>query len=199
MNIGLSDLSLLCADIVLMSHVHKPQEWMFGDTEILYMGSPYRTTYGEVEDKSVVRVDLDDRRAAAPSWTRIPTPCAGMYLVEDAWENGEFVAGAHGLPSVSDIVGSEIRFRYTVEPDERAQAEQVALAWKQRWLDAGAIDVKVEPEVATSTRARVPEVAAAMTLGDKLMALWKSRDTTPEPPRAERLISMAGDLEKSAS
>lgn len=193
--VGLADLQLIGADMVVMGHIHKPQDWQIGSTPILYTGSPYRTTYGEIEEKSVVIVDAPDDGSPV-TWERIPTPCAAMYLVTDAWENGAFVAGAYGLPPApEDIRGAEIRFRYSVEADQRVAAAAAATRWKNDWLELGAADVQVEDVVSTVNRARAPEVAAAQTTADKLRALWCARETIPEPARAERLITMASELE----
>ena len=77
MNVGLSDFDLLGADVVVMGHIHKPQEWITPcGTDVLYTGSPYRTTFGEVEEKGVVLLDTEGdllgsappRSAPACSW-----------------------------------------------------------------------------------------------------------------------------------
>jgi len=196
MHVGTSDLALLEADIVIMGHIHKPQEFQHGSTPMLYTGSPFRTSYGETEEKSVLLVEY--RGANLVKWQRIPTPCARMFLVTDAWngDDGCFEGAAVMHVDPDEVPGAEIRMRYTVAPDQRDAARAIASHWRDEWLALGASDVKVEESVETSTRARAPEVAAALTLGDKLLALWRARDTTPESPRKEVLIELAQGLEQ---
>ena len=198
MRVGLADLDLLNADVVLMSHIHKPQDWTYNERPIIYAGSPYRTSYGELEPKSIVLVEVDKRDVV---WTRLPSPCAGMVLVDDEWAY-DFLAGEHAwqagrrsVPPKEELEGAEVRFRYAVEPDQRDPARAAAHRLRDSWLAAGAAQVKVEECVRTTARARAPEVAKAQTLPDKLHALWNARNTTPETARAERLCQLAVELE----
>lgn len=196
LELGLSDLELLQAPLVIMGHVHKPQAWSYGNTEIVYVGSPYRTSYGELEDKSAVLVDfgydyLADR--PGPRWRRALTPCSAMHLVDDEWEHGGF--SLVNMPAPADVRGAELRFRYAVAPDERAAARAEAALIKAGLLEHGAVSVLLEECVRTTSIARAPEVAAAKSLGDKLQALWTARGVTPESPRREALLEMAAQLE----
>jgi DNA repair exonuclease SbcCD nuclease subunit len=221
MTVSLADLSLLQAPVVLMSHIHKPQTFEFGDQRFLYMGSPYRTSYGETEDKSVTLVEFDDddditpgrvllgglRPGAAPSCARLILPCAHMYLIDAEWEH-DVLADGYALRSEDrwlstlstfpgDVSNAEIRLRYTVDPDRREAAAAVAAALEQKWYERGAADVKLDPCVRTSVRARAPEVAQATTLPDKLSALWNARNAMPDDARKERLFELASELERS--
>jgi exonuclease SbcD len=201
LNLGLADLALLQSKLVLMGHIHKPQQWTHGETDILYVGSPYRTAYGELEDKSVVLVTLDETAArAAPQWERLPTPCAAMYLIDEEWSGESWGAELEThLPELREHAGlrsAEIRFRYTCEPDQRERAREAARIINERLLAAGAAAVLLEECVRTTSVARAPEVAAARNLGDKLLALWTAKGTTPEPLRREVLLSMAAELEQ---
>lgn len=199
MNVALSDLALAGADMVLMSHIHAPQEWRYGTMQALYTGSPYRTAYGEVEAKSVTLVEYEG--AELVGWRRIETPCAPMFLLEDEWgiddETGQpgWLCGWNGAPASSGYKGAEIRLRYQVDADRRAEALASAEAFKARLVELGAVDVKVDPEVKPVGMARAPEVAAAATIPDKLRALWKTRGTTPDARRSERLVNKVQELE----
>lgn len=204
LRVSLTDLSLLQAPVVLMSHVHKPQAWTHGDMQAVYMGSPYRTSYGELEDKSVTLVEFARDFSRTPVvYARLPLPCANMYLMEAEWER-DVLLGEHALMfSASVDAGArskafehaEVRLRYTVDPDQREAAHAAAEQWRQKWLQLGAADVQLDPCVRTSVRARAPEVAKAVTLPDKLAALWNARGTMPEPERQARLCELAGQLE----
>lgn len=201
MNVGLADLALLQTELVLMGHIHMPQQWRYGSTEIVYTGSPYRTAFGETEAKGVVLVELDERGHTPVMWRREWSPCTPMLLLEDEWDR-DYLRDAdgwgslgEGFPRGADAAGAEIRFRYAVAPDKRDAARVAAELLKQDWLDAGAVNVQIEECVRTSVVARAPEVAQATTLPAKLLAMWAAKGTTPESPRKEALLDMAAQLE----
>lgn len=199
LELGLEDLALANAHANLLGHIHMPQEWE-GLPTTIYPGSPRRTAFGEVEEKGYVIADFDSAAGGElVAYRRVPTPCAPMVLVSATFENdpalGQWLAYSH--PGLTDAVcaGAEVRVRYTVKPDEREAARAKAEALRAELLEAGAIDVKLEERVIAKSEARAPEVATATTLADKLHALWKARAQTPEPERAEALITMATTLE----
>jgi exonuclease SbcD len=202
MKVGVADLAALQTQFVLLGHIHKPQDWQHAGMQVVYSGSPFRTSYGETEDKSLVLIEFDGPKLK--HWERIPTPCGAMHLVTEAWsydadsETWGF-AGGPEAHTPEDVTGAEIRLRYDVPADQRDAAAREASDWKARWLAAGALDVQVEDAVLTSTRARAPEVASALTLADKLLVLWKSKDTTPDSPRREHLLEMAERLQLEES
>lgn len=196
MNVGLDDLALAGAPIVVASHIHCPQEFRHGDTEVVYCGSPFRTAFGETEEKSIVSIEFD---GGTCSWRRLPTPATGMALIEGEW-NAVTTAidiTSKTFPHPKTIANAEVRFRYIVAADQRDVAKRAASALHDRMIADGAIRVKVEEEVFATMRARAPEVAAARTLTDKLQALWRMRDVVPETARATRLITKVAGLEEA--
>ncbi len=194
MEIGLEDLALAGADLYALGHIHLPQDWTINDASVIYPGSPRRTAYGEVEEKGYVIAEIDGHRV---TWERVPTRATPMQLFELAWnpETGNF-SGRDGarLERTVGVAGAEVRFRYHVDAEHRDAARAAAREWEE-WLLRTAADVKVEECVRPKSTARAPEVALAQGLGPKLTAYWQARGTTPEPVRAERLLSMAGELE----
>jgi exonuclease SbcD len=201
MNVGLTSLALARADAVLMSHVHMPQAWDVDGKPVLYMGSPYRTSYGELEAKSVTLVELHETGGVA-SWWRIETPARPMLhvtatLADSKPELGEGYARVLLFDGeLPDMQGAEVRLRYAVPSDEREQGKTLAAGARTLFLERGAVDVKVEETVIPVVRARAPEVAKALTLTEKVTAYWKSRDDVPEPARASALISKVHTLEE---
>lgn len=195
MSIGLADLALLGADFLVMSHIHMPQEFCINGAPAVYCGSPYRTSFGEEEAKSIVLAEFDERGLKA--WQRIETPATPMQLFELTFnpETGNFF-GRDGqrLERMVGVAGAEVRFRYHVDAEHRDAARAAAEEW-DAWLLRSAADVKVEECVRPKSTARAPEVALAKGLAPKLTAYWQARGTMPEPARAERLLSMAGELE----
>lgn len=200
LNVGLSDLGLVGADITLMSHIHKGQEWIWNGAPIVYCGSPYRTAYGELEPKSVVVAEFgQDGRLA--SWERVLTPCAGMVLIDEEWASDGRESGwlrTHGpdldLPPWNGVAGAEVRFRYIVDAEHREAARAAAEQARADLLRLGAVDVKLEAQVRAVSTARAPEVAYAITLVEKLRAMWAARGETParQPQIELKVVELEG-------
>lgn len=203
LNVGLSDLALARAEVVIAGHIHAGQHWYLttegAPVPVAYPGSPYRRTFGELEKKHVLLLEWWEHKP--PVLCGIETPATPMFHVDDEWSgdagDGQpgWLAGAHGLPD--EVSGAELRFRYRVASDQRDAARAAAARWRDQWLAEGAISVKVEEQLLTTTRARAPEIAQASTLSDKLRALWRSRGDEPPPERAAELLRKAGTLEAS--
>jgi exonuclease SbcD len=195
--LGLQDLALANCDAYLLGHIHLPDDMTVNGAPVSYGGSFRRTAYGEVEEKSIVVLDFEGGRVAR---SRIPIPCAPMLLHEDEWgdvyDDGKQI-GWRVVEDLQDVQGAEVRFRYTVDVDQRDAAKAAALLVKQDLLARGAVDVQVEERVRPTTRARAPEIAKAVTLEDKLDAYWKARDRMPDDVRAKRLKGKVGELQIS--
>jgi len=188
LELGVEDLALSGADLVALGHVHASQAFASADgTSMVYPGSPRRTAFGETERKGYLVVEFDGHE---PSWEFIETPATPMLLLEANWADGALI-GTHRL---TDLAGAEIRFRYTVPAEHRDAARARAEEYRSTALARGAIVVKLEEVVSTSTRARAPEVAEAKTLTQKLRAYWAAKgDDLGE--REPVLLAKAGVLE----
>lgn len=178
--VGLGDLALAQAHLTVMGHIHKYQEWEGATGPILYVGSPFRTDYGQLEDKSVSLVEFDGARLV--SQRRIITPANGMVHLESAWSD-------EGWETPPDVVveGAEVRFRYEVAREHREAASSAAQRIADELRNLGAVDVKVEAVLKVEKRAKVPELALSRTTGEKLEAYWRSVDFDPGPRRADLL------------
>lgn len=201
LRVPLDALALTGADIAILGHIHKPQSWAFEtglvdrpQMPIVYTGSPFRTAFGEVEEKSIVEVTFADDAARTMRWGRVPTPCQQMVLMEHEWEKGggwvdesvpEFEAGDGGL---------EVRFRYRVAADQRDAARLAANELADEMLGLGAERVLIEEEVKPRVEARAPEIARAGTLEEKLTLLWEtdSRFDVDEDRRNRLLNKLRG-------
>lgn len=195
MSIGLADLALLGADFLVMSHIHMPQEFSVNGVPAVYCGSPYRTAFGEEESKSIVLAEFDERGLKA--WQRIETPATPMQLFELTFnpETGNFF-GRDGqrLERMVGVAGAEVRFRYHVDAEHRDAARAAAEEW-EAWLLRSAADVKVEECVRPKSTARMPEIATYLALDQKLRAMWHARGITLTDTEADRLVSLALELE----
>jgi len=98
-----------------------------------------------------------------------------------------------------DVAGAEVRLRFCCAADQREPARAAAEEWKAKLLEAGAHSIKVEAETIATRRARVPELAKATSLPDKMQALWRSRDDVPDEGRQGRLFEKLQQLESEVS
>lgn len=193
--LGIEDISLARADLYALGHIHKGQSWTHG-APIVYPGSPRRTAFGEIEPKGYLIVDASPGSA---TWKLVETPCAPMFLGEDAWdgERGRFEREWAGLPET--VEGAELRLRFTVAAEHMDAACKAAENVRSYLLEMGAVHVKIDPVPRPTSVARAPEVARAKRLGDKLLALWKARDAMPEQAAAASMLEMADELDSEVA
>jgi exonuclease SbcD len=201
--IDLTDLSLTGADAYLLGHIHKPQSWEFGGAPILYAGSPRRTAYGELEDKSYLVLTFEGTQLLDVE--RVPIPCQRMVLIDLDWHpqgDGTGFFGDCGAQlheeMLPDLEGADVRFRYRVSPEHREVARVGAKEIKL-WLidDLGVDRVRLEAETIASTRVRSDEITRARTIPEKLEALWRSREEVIKDNHKERLFDKVELLEKA--
>lgn len=194
-NVGLSDLSLARAHLTVMGHIHMAQRFELETGPAFYTGSPFRTDFGQLEKKTILFAEFDGQRLVETR--EIETPCAPMLHFESTFSGRGFDA-LRGCADIRHAVGAEIRWRYQVAAEERDAARAAASEWRDSWLLAGAVSVKVEEQVITTKRARAPEVARAVSIGDKLDAHWASIGFDPTAEHREALITRAQELELEA-
>lgn len=222
LNVGLSDLALLGASAVVMGHIHKPQEWTLEDMVAFYTGSPFRKTYGELEEKSVTLLEYQGAKLVRRE--RLPTPASPMIHLEGKFAQDstgqwhlmtrrpgdrDWGLGA-GLPgwTCAELVGAEVRFRYTVPLEYREAAAGQAAEFKRLALEYGkAKSVKVEEQLVVVQRSRLEQLVAenqpapaegqepeldeafdhdpapalhsVQALGDKLNLVWRAKHYDP--------------------
>jgi len=168
---------------------------------VVYTGSPMRQNYGEIEEKSYTLIEIDGDRHV--TWQRIPTPATEMILFEAEWGadqgKGCWVKNLHipGIDGVRDVKGAEVRLRYGVDADRRAEAKAAAQLIRDHILSAGAIDCKAEEVVKSVAKARIAAVASARTLDEKLVEYWRERGTLPDEARKAVLLAKVHELEEA--
>ncbi len=201
--LSVEDLMLARADVVLLGHIHKGQDWTAENgVQVIYPGSPRRTAYGEIEPKAyIVSTMTGGERGWRASSERIITPARPMFLIEDEWgieESGRatWLCGLNGEPQFqTEYQNADVRFRYVVDADRRAAAREAAESIRAYFIQHGAADVKMDPVIRPTTKARAPEIAAAATIEEKLSRLWQIREPAMTPERRERLLAKARTLE----
>jgi len=194
-SVALSDLDLVGAQVGLMSHVHKFQQWDSTGTPYLYTGSPLRQNFGELEDKSVTLVEFDGPKLV--SIRQVQTSATRMLLLDGEWSVDHWKPGpvGPGCTPLMEPSGAEIRFRYRCSSEHRTQAAAAASKIRDDLLANGAVSVQVEPVIEVKNSARAPEIALARGMAEKLPAFWAARATTPEEPRRSRLLDLACQVE----
>lgn len=191
-NVGLSDLSLARAHLTVMGHIHMAQRFELETGPAFYTGSPFRTDFGQLEPKTILFAEFDGQRLVETR--EIETPCAPMLHIDATWVDGQL------RTAFPDVRGSEIRLRYSVAAEERDAARNAAATLRTELLDlAGAVSVKVEEQVIATKRARAPEVARAVTIGDKLDAHWASIGFEPDQELREALHTQAQAFEQEVA
>lgn len=198
MAISASDLALSGAHFVAVGHVHAQQEWLIGETPVVYPGAPMHRDWGQPGPTSYLVVDFDESGRLL-RWERVPTPARQMILGEATWSSEgpgwDWAEGAEPLTMLSDVTGAEIRFRYGVPADERDAARREAEVVKAHLLSSGAHRVEVEERTQTPARTRAPEITTAKTLPEQLETFWASKGVVPPEPRRTRLLERLGDVE----
>jgi exonuclease SbcD len=194
LELGLDDLALVGAGFYALGHIHMPQQFSIDGAPVVYPGSPRRTAFGELEAKGYVIAHFDDA-GALESVETVPTPCTPMLHIAAAWSAGALVADT----AVGDVTGAEVRLRYATPSDQRESARAAALQLRDHLIAQGAALVKVEEMVSTTARARSPEIGAALTLADKMGALWNAQKNAPGADRRPRLLSKITELEELAN
>lgn len=196
--VGLDDLALARAHLILMSHIHMYQRWDCSGAPALYMGSPYRTTFGQLETKSVTVAEFDGERLM--NLEQLETPATRMLQIEEEWGTppgssaGDcWMRGLDGF-SQDTIRGAEVRLRLFMPSDKREAARASAEQVERYLLECGAVSVKREDQVIADKRSRAPEVALATTAAGKLEAFWKSKGFEPGERRPS-LLGKAQQLE----
>lgn len=190
--LGLEDLALVgAADAYLLGHIHKGQDWDVGGAPAIYPGSPRRTAFGELEPKGYVVIEHDQHGLR---WEFVEAPATPMLQFEFTYVDEACVFLDDGRQvHENELVacdGAEVRVRYHVRDDRREAARLAFDEIAATITELGAVSVKVEEVVESSTRARTPEVAKALTLADKMQALWAAKGFDP----GERRPALLGKL-----
>lgn len=201
--LGLEDLGLVgAADAFLLGHIHKAQNWEINGAPVIYPGSPRRTAFGELEPKGYVVLDCDGHGVR---WEFVEAPATRMVHVELTWtRDGCFFYEDGRQPHENELQaldGAEVRLRYEVAADQREAARAGAAEMTQLVRTIGAVSVKVEEVVVAETRSRTPEVARAVTLPDKLEALWAARGFDPGARRAQligKVLAVESEVQSAA-
>jgi exonuclease SbcD len=188
MELSINDLCASKFDLVALGHIHKKQQWAvrYGKkfTQIIYPGSPRRTNFGEVEDKGFLIYNTDTNDVEF-----VKTPATPMVHIDIDWREGGWDHVSH-----EPVVGAEVRLRFTTYSEERDAAKAAVKDIVGSLERQGAVSVKVEEVVLAKTRTRMPEVAEAGTITEKLQVYWHGESLSEK--RKQRLTELVAKLEE---
>lgn len=185
--LSLAELEPVRAILILLGHIHAQNTMLCAGFPALYGGAPEHHDFGEPGPKGYIIAETDGTRLVG--FERIPTPVPPMILAEGVFD-GSYITNSY---AERDVTGAEIRFQYRVGKDQRAGGASAAEDVKRELLARGALSVALDPIVETETRARAPEVAAAVGHREQLEAHWKHKGFDPGH-RRERLLLKADIL-----
>ncbi len=193
MSLTLADLALVNADAYVLGHIHKAQEFHIGDSPCAYPGAPRHNNFGEAKlGKGYMILEP----AVVGDWTswsfsRVSTPCRPMVLIEAEWvpDAGPMVLIEAGQPIPAD---AEIRLRYRVVAEQRAQARSEGESLARSLVDGGAHSVKIEEQVKTTSKARAPELARVVTVDGLLERYLELRGIDPRGRKDELVRKLKG-------
>jgi DNA repair protein SbcD/Mre11 len=202
LEVSLSELAAAEPDIIVLGHVHKPQDFgEYNGIPILYCGSPYATAYGETEPKSYVLMKFNEERDAAGKcligYERIPTPRQNMVLIETVYLPESSTGFGDRVLEGYEFAGADVRFRYQVDSDRSEEADKAAKHMATVITGKGAGHVKIEDVIKEISHARAPEVATAPTMDDKLKILWQTQGLELSSEREARLLSIGHEIYNS--
>jgi exonuclease SbcD len=188
--LGVGDLRMTGADLVCLGHIHKVQSWK----EIFYSGSITRLNFGEEEDKGFwihefYKSELEESRF-------IKTPARQMVTIELNDESAETV-----MNNLSE--GSYVRVRYQTTEEDVHKIDEKEL--KEKLLNIGAADVKIEKTVIPTERVRAEGISRLNSLDEKLRKWGETSGTEISDGVFEKLQSLGeklnteeGELQKIA-
>jgi hypothetical protein len=188
--LSLAELEPIRAILYLLGHIHAQNTMSCGGAPALYGGAPEHHDFGEPGPKGYIVAETDGTRLV--SFERIATPVPPMILAEGAFD-GSYITNSY---AERDVAGAEIRFQYTVGPDMRAAGAAAAADVQRELLARGALSVVLDAVVETETRARAPEVAAALGHIEQLEAHWRHKGFDPGH-RRDRLLLKADYLHEA--
>jgi exonuclease SbcD len=190
--LSISDIVLQrTAEAIMLGHVHMQQEWGEVGDPIVYPGSPYHSDFGDRGDKGYVVWTLGD---GPPRFERRILSATPMYQFNTTYNPD--LGFASELMAFTDQPNypCEMKVSYAVDAEHASKARAEAEAWKRIEESKGA-RVLLDPQINVTTRARAPEVAAAITTREQLIAYWASIDKTHDEATKQRLLDKLAKLE----
>lgn len=192
-----ADFVAVPADAFVFGHVHRGQRLPGFPAMAFYVGSPYATTYAELEPKRYVLLRFDGGRVEVEP---VPIPATPMICLLGTW-TGADLALTYGpehdagdeTPTADKLRGADVRLRYTVPTTDETAVDGAANAARVELIAAGAVNVKLDPMRQRVVKLRAPEYRKATTLVERLDAYWSVCGGIDDAKR-ERVVALLPEL-----
>lgn len=202
LEVSLDDLARVGAVHYALGHIHAAQRWQVGafGRWAEYVGSSRRTTFGEVEDKRYLLLQVHGGEVES---VPVPVPAAPMLLAESAWEKGGWkVAPETIVAAVREAaekagpgVVPEVRFAYHVAAEESAAA-RLAMGEVREAVEALGARFVPAPKVIATRPVRSPSIARASSLAEKVaLYLRDVKRMDDAAPMRAMVLSALGEVE----
>jgi len=169
LGVSLEQVLRVGADYTALGHIHNAHQRMLELQPVKYAGSMFHKTFGEPEEKGFWIVDVE-KGSTKPTWHKLQSTCP-LLLKDVQLEETSFFDYKAGA-------GKRVRVRLHVDKLE-ARSDELQKELTRLYVEAGAVDVKVEFVVEQAESKRSIEVTMATTLADKYDAYCRSIDHNP--------------------
>ena len=183
----LAELERLGFDAIVLGHNHRGQI-LCEQPPIFHVGSPMAHDFGEAGfDHGIWILDLG---ASTTEFLQVESrPLVTFELAPESWLSD-------GEPLEIQVAdGALVRVRYTATADQQRQLDPAAL--RRLFLDAGAAEVKIVPEIIRADRARISgldEQASELDALDR----WLDANEIPDETAAAARERASSYLEGSS-
>lgn len=173
--LGAGDLRMTGGDLICLGHIHKAQSWK----EIFYPGSITRLNFGEEEDKGFWLHEFHESGLKDSRF--IKTPARQMVTI--------FLDDGSSETAISNLTeGSYVRVRYETTEEDVHKIDEKEI--KNKLLNAGAADVKIEKKVTPAERVRAEGISSLNSLVEKLRKWAETSGTGISDGVIEKLHSL---------
>lgn len=187
--VGLGDLDAWGCDFIALGHIHlrqglTPHAW--------HVGTPSRSTFGEIDEKGHVLVDIAPGQL--PLVHSRLTPARRFVTVDVEWAQGDDGTWGWTQDATPEVGDAEVRLRVTIPEEQLGAADTDALVAVAR--DAGAHDVALERRTRPRQALRCEAITRARTVEEQLIAYWDSRpEGGPDAAQRARCVAQLAVLQ----
>lgn len=172
----------------IFGHIHLQQ--VFDEKGLFfYPGSPVAMNYGEEPDKYCVVLDTESEKV---EWHKLET--VDRFSIELSWQHDRPNSVFADITGVcSRIRGARVRALLSIDEGEDVAH---AKAETERMLNvAGALEVKIDPQVKPKDLVRSIEISKAESISEKLDAYWMANNNRPDESTVAGMKAKLGIIE----
>ena len=184
---GANDLSEAGFYAGIFGHIHLNQSFD-ENGRFFYPGSPAPMNYGESPEKYCTILDTNSGKV---EWFKLKT--IDRFSFECIWPIGVTMSPGEFERLKDRAKGSRVRVLLKIDEGENLSYAKEEI--DKILMDAGALEVKVDPQVRPKDLVRAVEISKAETLEAKLEACWKANNNRPDEDTASRMKSKLAIVE----